>query len=530
MVAAIALMVAFVPTIVGLIAPPQGTSYTGISSTAPGDVNVYLSYLEQARQGRLVFQDLYTATAQHATLLNPFWLMFGLLGALLHLMPLATYLLMRAALGAAMLWVLWRCCAFFYSDRGIRRTAYVLSVFASGVGAWFMPFLDNRYHGAIPEHALPMDLWVSEAFTFLTLRHSPHFIAATALILLSVLFLIRSVERDSRRDALLAGASMLGLFSFHPFHVVSLGTVTAVWAGAVMFGWIGVPRRSIAHLAIAWSVAIPAVLFHVLLTVFDPVSSGRATQNILLTTPPLVTIISYGFLLLCAILGGRTLVREQSVRTKMLVLWGFAHVVSLYLPIFFNRRLTHGLNIALALIAAPLCYKLVKRLSASGKKQTANAGFVAALAVLAFGTSNLWIFAQDLSYVSQKGRAPEHLFYVSNDYKDAFRWLERNGNEQTVVLSGVITGNLVPAWSGRKVVIGHSVETLDFKEVRESVITFFSGDTTDAWRLDFLKKNAVTHMVLGYREQAIIEFDPAAAPYLVTAYRNAAVTIYRAVY
>src|SRR6185436_1238159 len=107
--------------------------------------------------------------------------------------------------------------------------------FAGGVGAWTAPLASAFFKGGNLEKVWPMDLWVSEGFTFLSLHHSPHFIAGTALIVLSVAFLARSFERQSTRDAVRAGVSMLALYSFHPFHVLSLGLTTLAF---LLLAWI----------------------------------------------------------------------------------------------------------------------------------------------------------------------------------------------------------------------------------------------------------------------------------------------------
>lgn len=523
----IAIVVANLPTVVGFLAAPHGSVYTGITSIAPGDTNVYLSYLEQARQGHYIFRDLYTAEPQHANLLNPFWLLLGVFGSLLHLAPLATYLVSRVILGALLIAVIARLAAAFFAEQRWRRLAILLAVFASGVGAWFAPFIDAAYHHTVPLHLWPMDLWVSEAFTFLSLRHSPHFLAATILIIGSVGFFMRSIERRSTPDAVFAGLCMLALFSFHPFHAVSLALVTVGMLVVLIVRREHGMMRQVLRFGLSWLIAVPAILYQYLIIRYDPIASGRATQNILPTTNLPVTIVSYGFLLIGAIVGGISLWRTGRLRSQLLVAWAVFHAASIYAPIFFNRRLTHALDIPLAFLVAAGIAMIVRKFAL---RRMTTPMFAGILLVMLFGVSNLWVYAQDLSFLlSAPSRTYPYYFYLHDGYRDAFSWLEQRSDADTVVLSSAITGNFIPAWSGRKVVIGHTVETVDYEAKRSDVVLFYDPSTSDDWRRTFLRQQRVTDVIVGPWERDMGLFDPAASTQLSQEYVSGNVVLYRVV-
>lgn len=520
----VALLLANLPTMVGFIAAPQGTGYSGVSSVAPGDLNVYLSYLEQVKHGHLVFKDLFTAEPQVANIINPFWAALGLLGSVLKLAPMAAYYLGRVAFGVVLCIVLYRFAAFFYDDVVRRRTAFMLAVFASGIGAWVEPVLRMVQRGT---EAMPMDLWVSEAFTFLSLRHSPHFLAVTALIVGTVWFMMRSAERSSMRDAALAGACMLALFSFHPFHVLSLAPVTVAMLAVVFVGQRQRFWRQCGRYAVAWAIASPAILYQALLILYDPLAKGRAAENILLTPAIGYTLASYGFLLIVAVMGSVHLLKTRQLRFQLLVAWAIAHGLSIYAPMFFNRRVTHGLNIALAMCAAaaaPYVFAYLRNVRLPDRFRVA---IISVVAFLAFGLSNVWVLAQDLSFYLNEGRALPSLFFLSEDERGAFTWLEKHGDDSTVVLCGTIMGNFVPGRSGRRVVVGHNVETIDIMNKLKDVRRYFTPDTDDAWRRRYLTDNRVTHVLVSLREQRLGPFTTEQAPYLVPVYHSRTVTVYR---
>ncbi|MFH0829473.1 MAG: hypothetical protein V1907_04885 [Candidatus Kerfeldbacteria bacterium] len=520
----LAIVLANLPFAIAAVAAPHGTVYTGISSVAPGDLNVYLSYLEQVRQGHFILRDLFTAEPQPATLINPFWLTLGLLGSVLRLAPLATYIMSRIILGGALLFLIYRFAAYFFDDVLRRRAAFLLAVFASGIGAWVEPVL--RAVNSSPDAAMPMDLWVSEAFTFLSLRHSPHFIMVTILIIATAWLMIRSAERSSMKDAVFAGLCMLALYSFHPFHVVSFAYITV---GTLITLFI-IRRhdfvRDLGRYSVMWFIASPAIMYHVLLIVYDPFAKGRSLQNILVTTQPLLTLASYGLLFVGAVVGATILFRTKTIRHRMLVVWAMAHMAAIYAPVFFNRRVTHGLNIALAMCAAAAVPFVISKIRTLSLRESIRTPLFAVIAFLALGISNVWVQAQDLSFFLREGRTTPSFFYMGNDYRGAFTWLERNGNDSTVVLSGTIIGNFVPGRSGRRVVVGHNVETVDIQQKLPEVRKFFTPATDDSWRQAYLARNNVTHVLLGPRERALGYSNTEKAPYLISVYSYSLVTLY----
>ncbi len=523
----ISLLLANLPLVLGFLKAPSGTTYTGIDSTAPGDVNVYLSYLEQARQGQLVFRDLFTSEPQRPMLFNPFWLALGWLSSLLHLPGLAMYFLSRIVLGAVLLAVIYIGTTIIFADVLRRRIAFLLAVFASGIGAWAAPFIDAWFHGNVPEPGWPMDLWVSEAFTFLSLHHSPHFLAATILILLVVWWLMRVVEGRGLKPALYAGLAMLALFSFHPFHAVTLGLITVAFFLTAFMHHHQHLWRTLGNYALAWLIATPAILYHAWIVLRDPLGSGRAAQNILLTTWPGVTVLSYGFLLVGAVVGAVLLWRTTALRSRLLVAWVIAHLMAIYAPVFFNRRLTQGLNIALALLAAAAVAVVIERWRAKRPRSTTEY-FLPVMGLFVLGLSTLWVTAKDLSVLlGVSGRDRPLYFYLQHDYRDAFRWLRNSTDREVIVLSSPVTGNFIPGWSGRRVVAGHNIETIRFEEKRLAIRRFYDLRENDEWRRMFLERTGATHVVVGPWEGMLGAFDGQGVPYLRLAFERPTVRVYR---
>jgi hypothetical protein len=191
------------PYLYGWLRTPAGHvyTYTGVHALASGDMAVYGSYIEQVRDGRWLFNDLFTSEWPQRPFLNVLWLPVGLLGRITGLSTVLTFHLARVLLIIPFILFLSRFVAAFlrksiagFSLRTIRRTALLFLAFSSGLGPLvadaILPLSNARWRAGYD--FWPPDLWVPESNTFLTLYQSPHFIASLWLLLLIILFTLRA--------------------------------------------------------------------------------------------------------------------------------------------------------------------------------------------------------------------------------------------------------------------------------------------------------------------------------------------------
>ena len=83
------------PYVFGWHKAPAGSTYTGLHSLTPGDIHVHFSYLEQVRQGQLVFQDLYSGEPQSRLIFNGFWSALGVFAVAFGLSNVVAFQLAR---------------------------------------------------------------------------------------------------------------------------------------------------------------------------------------------------------------------------------------------------------------------------------------------------------------------------------------------------------------------------------------------------------------------------------------------------
>jgi hypothetical protein len=162
------------PYLRAVLSPPPGRAFVGFFFFVDDSYN-YLSFVEQAAGGRLLFENKLVLDRHAPALLNLEWLVAGWLSAVLGGSPLFAYRVLALGASFLLLWAVdyWlRRCALPASHR---LPALMLVACGGGFGGF-----------AFLARVLPptdsLDL-TSGLFPFLELLMSPHFTIATALVL-----------------------------------------------------------------------------------------------------------------------------------------------------------------------------------------------------------------------------------------------------------------------------------------------------------------------------------------------------------
>ena len=161
-----AVVIAAVPFVYAVATTPAGFSYSGRHSQNTGDYGVYFSQMEQARQGHLLFYNLYETTPHNANIFNPFWLVLGWLCRITGIAIPIMFHAFRLLLIPLLVLVTWKVVTYFVSDVRIQRIALLLCLFAGGFAGYAT---------------------TTDATPFMAMQFSPHLVAS--LILLELIFL-----------------------------------------------------------------------------------------------------------------------------------------------------------------------------------------------------------------------------------------------------------------------------------------------------------------------------------------------------
>src|SRR3989344_3196127 len=249
------------PYVFGWQKAPAGSTYTGLHSLTPGDIHVYFSYLEQVRQGQLVFQDLYSGEPQSRLIFNGFWSALGVFAVAFGLSNVVAFQLARII---------------------------------------FSPLLTNNVYRQ-GWYNWPLDLWAAENNNLLTMLQSPHLSLASSLIILILFLFFLAVEHDRPKYSLAAGLLALILFEFHPFHIPATIAIMVVYLAYLFIKNKKIQLNYLKHLLIVIGVSSPSILYYYLLSRYDFFTQIRVYQNVCLSPALWVTFISYGLVLALAV-------------------------------------------------------------------------------------------------------------------------------------------------------------------------------------------------------------------------------------
>ena len=220
-------------------------------------------------------------------------------------------------------------------------------------------------------------------------------------------------------------------------------------------------------------------------------------QNQTLSPPPVYYLWGFGLFWPPAMIGGIDALRQRSPLLTSLLAWVVAAFLLAYAPFAIQRRFLLGATIPLGLLAArgiEVSAKFISQRSAGASRRMPLIGLLAGLSISM--TSLIFFPAQALFM----RRQPMDYFYPRT-FDQAFSWISENTPADDVLLSATRTGQLIAQKTGRRVFLGHEMETLRYDGKAAAVESFYKGQPT----VPDLVLNSVGWVIYGPYER---EIDP----------------------
>lgn len=499
-------LLAFLPSLAGMLNVPQGQAWTGILTRNGADVNGYLGIIEEIRQGHLRARNLFTAEPHPPFQIRPYYTALGLIGRALP--GVSTETLMewgRLISSGCLLLLIFKIASLLFEDGAERVFAFLVLSLGSGLG-WLQLVAD------------PPDLRIVETSTLLTLVSPPLYSVSLSLIL-SILLLLHAgfqSNHGSVRFSILLGIAALWLGFDRPFSLATLCFSILCTIAIRNRQWM-----KCFALALPFFIGMSiAVISQILVLRSIPVYAEWNRQHVLNSPEWLRLMSSLGLLLPFAIAGFREAFRKLPDLSSLIVFYIAGSLLFSHLPIQFQERFLEGLPICVAYFA---CVGVVQLLRAIQSIPVRFAFGALVLVVLAL--SGGVAISNDVAAILRQS-PPQ---YMPQHALEAMRALARLSKPEEAVLSSESSGNFIAAYAARPVVLGHRIQTAHYENKRALVEQFFRLRGNDPKSLGLLKQSGAQWIFWGPEEAWLArgEFNPAEATYLKMRYHNELVQLYQ---
>lgn len=500
-IAVIVLALTNLPYLWGTIINFEGQVFSGFVYTFTFyDILSYLAKMREGLEGGWFYTNPFTTEEPKPVFLFVFYITLGHVARLAGLSLVATYHVARVAAGVFLL---------VSADRMIRRIgwsgpsrlfAFALVFFGGGFG-WLLHWM-----GWVP---VPVEFMQTEGFIFQSMLSYPHFVLTLALMIwiLTDAWSFGGGQARWTTVAGSAGAAFI-LAWVHPrplLTIVVTSALAALW-GAATGRWS--VRRWGIFLAVLVLVSAGPMAVSLMTVRADPLwTEWSKTET--LSAAPWRYLLAYGLMWPLAIAGLVRGGRKGESWIPLLGSWLIAASFLPFLPIAAQGRLIIGWNIPLALLAGyALGDQILPRLQGAAAPISRTTPAMVSVLILLLSLSTVAYLGLGVRRVLM-GAFPG---YYSQDRAEAMDWLATNTQPDETVLSSVLSGMFIPAFSGNRVVQGHWAETFNPEEKAAKAEIIFDKATPDEIRHELLNEFRVAYLLYGQWERDMGEYDPGSDP------------------
>ena len=435
-----------VPYVVNFLTAPPGTHYTWVVPPYAEDSLAYRSWSQQAAHGSLLFRLKYTALPHAAFLFQPLFLVAGWLSDLCGCDVGIVHLIVKSV-GVALFF------AAFYRYTDLLRLSRRQSMFASvlvgvssGLGGFFA-FLDPTGQS----WTRSADLWVVDCNTFWSLLWNPLFPFSLTLMLLAIAWLDRGTREGRRPDLWRSGFATGAQILVHPYAQPLLFSLAVV---------LTVRRRRTEAAGDLWRyglAALPGALYVDAIALLDPIVSRHSAHGAMPSPALQAGLLGFGLPLLLAIAGLVAARRLPGPDIEGVILWFVLSFGLSYVPFWFQRKLLFGAHVPLCILAGMAPEAILARLPwARTRPWVPKAALALFLPLVVVTPVYLLMATWNEARLDKNGA-----YFVSDDVRDALRFLEEHSDPMSVVFASPSTSRLIPAFAGNTVVWGHWAQSVD---------------------------------------------------------------------
>jgi len=442
----------------------------------PIDGNSYLAKIQQGYNGKWTFQLPYTSQENSEVYLFVFYNLIGQFSRIVKIDPIMSFHLFRLLFSVILFFTIDKFLTFFsFQSERIKEFLFLILIFGSGLGWLYIASGD-----------LPVDLYVAEAFPFLSAFTNPHFPLAISLIMW--ILILANNKKINFLKLIKYFAIGFVLANISPFAAIISGSL-------LIFNIILNLKKDLVNSSLqTFFYAIgsaPIAIYQYMAIKSDPILAGWNNQNVT-PAPNLLNLIFSFFPLLIGIIFIVFIYKPHflsafSKQELFLIAWISIAIIFIYLPFDLQRRFLVGFYIPVIIFFGAILDKWVKIKKKNIYLQKLK--FVIPVLFTFSVISNILIISGAIVSI----RAYSQKIYFPRYVLSSAQWIKNNCLQNSVILSGPDTGLLLPSYTFSRTVFGHPFETINATETKDQLLQFWTGEDLlveeellKEWQVDYI--------------------------------------------
>ena len=496
------------------------------------DYNTYLSKIRQGQEGRLSVVDKYDNHPQEkGVFLQMFYLLSGRLTKVFGFSPTLSYHLLRTVM--AFFWIITIIVLniFFLNKMFLINLGIALSFLTASFPIFYR--FQNQWW--IGQHMG----WWQELDILKRISFIPH--DTINYIFISVFtVLLSQIDKNKKYFNFLCILLFVSVF-IQPSGAI-LFAISWVLYNLIKYFWFKSLTNDLIvdklkqTAVIFISIYIPLLYIKSATSIYPWKSLLDFDQNNRLVFSIKDYILALGPVFFTGIAGLILVLFKKRQELLSLVTWIIGVSILLNLFKFFPyqselRFVQTANHIPLVILSVYLFYELWKKKKAVIKIVTVT---MVVLIIINGLTQVYFSLKSQAQFINQRALAtlplvpyPPQVMYPLTDFYNGLKWLEKNTDHQTVVLSKITAGNYIPAYSGNFVYLGHGAETPNYDDRTKKVNEFFSGNLSEKQALRFLKTENISYVFYGPQEKENSIKEISVYSFLTPVYKTTLVIIYK---
>lgn len=471
-----AILVAFLmilPYLIGYYLTPKGQVFTGFIFESV-DGFTYLSKMSNAEHG-LSFLNNYTIGDNYGGYHFLMYILLGKISIMFNIPYIIAYHILRVILSLVFVYVLYD--FFIYigvNDIKKQNLIAFITIFLSNNE--FIKDFSRIYSGMRIDNS---DQFI-DSTPFTSMLYTPHYVLLMILIILLLKYTI--IYTNNRlNNSIIMGILLLMISFVHPFSAVALGIYSGIY---ILFYDIKnkeISIKNIFYLSLLGVIPLPYLGYSLYAFTHYTTLIEWNKQAIISRGNFMSKFLSTGLVFMCSYI--LIFIKCNWNKDRNLITWFLTlSILASILPFQFALRLQEATGIYIGILIGFLLYEYVLPIS---KK-------LLIIILIALSFNSLWLTIEPTFMSNNINSA----MYTSLEQYELNKFIKEKVDYNDLIFSNYYNGVFIPAYTGKKVVLGHHHESANFEYWIN--ILHYVEETGD---LNVLEKNNIRYYLVDSKNE-----------------------------